>query len=112
MPPINIDARCAKVRSLSFTINVRESAMRRALDLLSQYAEYHRDRRNIVTHFVGVPMEFRGRSEELDRRENHRRQRGRQGTGSSPHQTPQHTTIRHNEDASIAPTPVPTRQLD
>ena len=56
MPPINIDARCAKVRSLSFTINVRESAMRRALDLLSQYAEYHRDRRNIVTHFVGVPM--------------------------------------------------------
>ena len=30
--------------------------MRRALDLLSQYAEYHRDRRNIVTHFVGVPM--------------------------------------------------------
>ena len=30
--------------------------MRRALDLLSQYAEYHRDRRNIVTHFIGVPM--------------------------------------------------------
>ena len=30
--------------------------MRRALDLLSQYAEYHRDRRNIVTHFVGIPM--------------------------------------------------------
>jgi uncharacterized membrane protein YGL010W len=30
--------------------------MRRALDLLSQYAQYHRDRRNIVTHFVGVPM--------------------------------------------------------
>ena len=26
------------------------------LDLLEQYAEYHRDRRNIVTHFVGVPM--------------------------------------------------------
>jgi len=30
--------------------------MRRALDLLSQYAQYHRDRRNIVTHFIGVPM--------------------------------------------------------
>ena len=24
--------------------------------LLKQYAEYHRDRRNILTHFVGVPM--------------------------------------------------------
>ncbi|KNZ32010.1 MAG: membrane protein [Methylibium sp. NZG] len=30
--------------------------MRPALDLLSQYARYHRDRRNIVSHFVGVPM--------------------------------------------------------
>lgn len=30
--------------------------MRRAVDLLSQYAEYHRDRRNIISHFVGVPM--------------------------------------------------------
>ena len=30
--------------------------MRNALDLLTQYAAYHRDRRNIVTHFVGVPM--------------------------------------------------------
>jgi uncharacterized membrane protein YGL010W len=29
---------------------------RPAQDLLNQYAEYHRDRRNIVTHFVGVPM--------------------------------------------------------
>ena len=25
-------------------------------DQLSKYAEYHRDRRNIATHFVGVPM--------------------------------------------------------
>ena len=24
--------------------------------LLTQYAAYHRDRRNIATHFVGVPM--------------------------------------------------------
>jgi uncharacterized membrane protein YGL010W len=30
--------------------------MRRAVDLLSQYAEYHRDRRNIISHFIGVPM--------------------------------------------------------
>ena len=30
--------------------------MRPALDLLSQYAEYHRDRRNITSHFIGVPM--------------------------------------------------------
>lgn len=29
---------------------------RPAFDLLAQYAEYHRDRRNIVTHFVGVPL--------------------------------------------------------
>jgi uncharacterized membrane protein YGL010W len=30
--------------------------MRSAIDLLSQYAQYHRDRRNIVSHLVGVPM--------------------------------------------------------
>lgn len=30
--------------------------MRNATDLLSQYAAYHRDRRNIATHFVGIPM--------------------------------------------------------
>ena len=29
---------------------------RSAIDLLSLYAEYHRDRRNIAAHFVGVPM--------------------------------------------------------
>ena len=29
---------------------------RPAFELLAQYAGYHRDRRNIVTHFVGVPM--------------------------------------------------------
>jgi uncharacterized membrane protein YGL010W len=32
------------------------SLFRPAVDLLAQYAEYHRDRRNIQTHFVGVPM--------------------------------------------------------
>ena len=32
------------------------SAQRSTLDLLAQYASYHRDRRNILTHFVGVPM--------------------------------------------------------
>lgn len=30
--------------------------MRAATDLLSGYAEYHRDQRNITSHFVGVPM--------------------------------------------------------
>ena len=30
--------------------------MRRAPDLLSEYAQTHRDRRNIATHFVGIPM--------------------------------------------------------
>jgi uncharacterized membrane protein YGL010W len=32
------------------------SPFRPASTLLQQYAAYHRDRRNIVTHFVGVPM--------------------------------------------------------
>lgn len=30
--------------------------MRKATDLLVQYATYHRDRRNIATHFVGIPL--------------------------------------------------------
>ena len=29
---------------------------RPAVDLMSQYAQYHRDKRNIVTHFVGIPL--------------------------------------------------------
>jgi len=32
------------------------SPFRPAIDLLRQYAEYHRDRRNIATHLVGVPL--------------------------------------------------------
>ena len=32
------------------------SQTRSSLDLLAQYAAYHRDQRNIITHFVGVPM--------------------------------------------------------
>jgi uncharacterized membrane protein YGL010W len=32
------------------------SPFRPAIDLLAQYAAYHRDRRNIATHFVGIPM--------------------------------------------------------
>ena len=32
------------------------SPFRPALTLLCQYAEYHRDRRNIQTHLVGVPL--------------------------------------------------------
>ena len=30
--------------------------MRSLEDRLSEYAGYHRDRRNIVTHFIGIPM--------------------------------------------------------
>ena len=30
--------------------------MKTLVDQLSQYADYHRDGRNILTHFVGVPM--------------------------------------------------------
>ena len=30
--------------------------MRTLVDHLSSYADYHRDRRNIVTHFVGIPV--------------------------------------------------------
>lgn len=32
------------------------SLFRPALDLMAQYAAYHRDRRNIATHFIGIPM--------------------------------------------------------
>lgn len=32
------------------------SPFRPALELLGQYAQYHRDRRNIVTHCVGIPL--------------------------------------------------------
>ena len=32
------------------------SLLRPAVELLSQYAEYHRDKRNIATHFVGIPL--------------------------------------------------------
>lgn len=30
--------------------------MKTLVDHLAQYATYHRDRRNIVTHFIGIPM--------------------------------------------------------
>ncbi|MFY0575213.1 DUF962 domain-containing protein [Cystobacter fuscus] len=30
--------------------------MKTLVDHLAQYAAYHRDRRNIATHFVGIPM--------------------------------------------------------
>lgn len=30
--------------------------MKTLTEQLSQYAAYHRDRRNIVTHFIGIPM--------------------------------------------------------
>lgn len=30
--------------------------MKSLVEALAQYAAYHRDRRNIVTHFIGIPM--------------------------------------------------------
>ncbi|SAK90439.1 Mpo1 family 2-hydroxy fatty acid dioxygenase [Caballeronia ptereochthonis] len=30
--------------------------MRTLTDHLSQYAEYHRDKRNVATHFIGIPL--------------------------------------------------------
>lgn len=36
--------------------NVPPSLFRDARALLQQYAEYHRDERNISTHFLGIPM--------------------------------------------------------
>ncbi|MFG0398253.1 Mpo1-like protein, partial [Pseudomonas sp. zjy_11] len=30
--------------------------MKTLVDHLSQYANYHRDPRNIFTHFIGIPM--------------------------------------------------------
>ncbi len=36
--------------------SLASSLSRPAFDLLVQYARYHRDQRNIVTHFFGVPM--------------------------------------------------------
>ena len=30
--------------------------MKTLVDHLSQYAEYHRDRRNIFSHFIGIPL--------------------------------------------------------
>ena len=54
-PPCNAAERPHfSLRSVPFASS--ETAMRTATDLLSQYAAYHRDRRNIASHFVGVPM--------------------------------------------------------
>ena len=30
--------------------------MKTLTDHLAQYAAYHRDRRNIATHFIGIPL--------------------------------------------------------
>jgi uncharacterized membrane protein YGL010W len=36
--------------------DLRTATMKTLVDQLGQYAEYHRDRRNIATHFVGIPL--------------------------------------------------------
>lgn len=37
-------------------VRLGSAAMKTLTDQLSQYADYHRDPRNILTHFIGVPM--------------------------------------------------------
>lgn len=37
-------------------LDERGSTVKTLTDQLAQYAAYHRDRRNIATHFVGIPM--------------------------------------------------------
>jgi uncharacterized membrane protein YGL010W len=37
-------------------LDLETSPMRTLTEQLTQYAAYHRDRRNIATHFVGIPM--------------------------------------------------------
>jgi uncharacterized membrane protein YGL010W len=41
--------------------------MKSLVDRLSSYAEYHRDKRNIATHFVGIPMILVGTQASLAR---------------------------------------------
>lgn len=44
----------------TFQISAQETSMsspfRSGTELMVQYASYHRDRRNIATHFVGIPL--------------------------------------------------------
>ena len=52
-PALSVSIRHA---STPFAQPAMATALRPALDLLTQYAHYHRDKRNIATHVVGVPM--------------------------------------------------------
>ena len=36
--------------------HLRTIIMKTLVDHLAQYAAYHRDRRNIASHFIGIPM--------------------------------------------------------
>src|SRR5215207_8742844 len=41
--------------------------MKSLVDRLASYAEYHRDKRNIATHFIGIPMILVGTQSALAR---------------------------------------------
>jgi|GEM_PF-12702 len=43
-------------RFVAVRIDEGTAHMKTLTDQLAQYASYHRDRRNIATHFVGIPM--------------------------------------------------------
>jgi uncharacterized membrane protein YGL010W len=49
-------ARCLGHDRCDGPTNDAEIAMRNLTDQIANYAAYHRDRRNIATHFVGVPL--------------------------------------------------------
>src|SRR5258705_13852835 len=56
--PVRADRRSANSRSRmpKRSLDKESSSMASLEQNLTQYAAYHRDRRNIATHFVGVPM--------------------------------------------------------
>jgi uncharacterized membrane protein YGL010W len=41
---------------MDVVVTTKEPSMRSLTDHLSNYADYHRDRRNIATHFFGIPV--------------------------------------------------------
>jgi uncharacterized membrane protein YGL010W len=45
-----------RINDTAHRVPASEHAMKSLQTQLSQYASYHRDRRNVWTHFVGIPM--------------------------------------------------------
>jgi uncharacterized membrane protein YGL010W len=47
---------CSTTQAPEAQENLMQSPFRSATELMVQYATYHRDRRNISTHFIGIPL--------------------------------------------------------